>query len=74
MQALAQREGVARRPAETPAEFGRRLEQAWPGQAAAIGDLTRRYERVRYAGASDEPELDAARRAWSTILSAREPG
>jgi hypothetical protein len=72
LQALAQRDGVGRRASETPAEFGRRLGVAWPGQATAIADLTRRYERVRYAGSPDEPEIEAARRAWSSILTARE--
>lgn len=71
LQALAHRDGVPRREAETPAEFNRRLALAWPGEAAAITDLTRRYERVRYGAAPDEPELPAARQSWDVILQAR---
>ena len=71
LQALAQRDGVPRREAETPAEFSRRLSFAWPGQAAAIGRLTRSYERVRYGGAPDDAELAAARDSWQAILQSR---
>ncbi|MCC6704413.1 MAG: DUF4129 domain-containing protein [Thermomicrobiales bacterium] len=71
LQALARRDGVPRREAETPAEFSRRLARAWPSEAAAITDLTRRYERVRYGAAPDEPELTAARQSWDVILSGR---
>ena len=55
--------------AETPAEFSRRLGAAWPGDARDIADLTRRYERVRYGGESDEVDRGAAQQAWSVIWS-----
>ena len=71
LQALAVRDGVPRKPAETPAEFSRRLGAAWPGDAHDIADLTRRYERVRYGGESDEIDRGAAQGAWRAIWGRR---
>jgi type II secretory pathway pseudopilin PulG len=71
LQALAAREGTPRLEAETPSAFGSRLARAWPEQAAAIMELTRRYERVRYGETPDDAERATALQAWSTIVAAR---
>ncbi len=71
LQALAHRDGVPRKDSETPAEFAARLRMAWPSLAAEIGELTGRYERVRYGDAADAPDLAGAQRAWGAIWAAR---
>jgi hypothetical protein len=71
LQALAARDGVARKPFETPAEFARRLSRVWPAEAPEIADLTSRYERVRYAGGIDDVDRAAAQQSWGSIWQKR---
>jgi hypothetical protein len=71
---LATRQLVARREAETPDDFARRLRVAWPGTADSLRDLTNGYQRVRYGDIDDDPsnpDLPAARRAWHAIWERR---
>jgi hypothetical protein len=69
--ALAQRDGVPRRPDETPAEFAARLRAAWPALANDVGGLTREYELARYGGISEHTADERARGYWSAIWGAR---
>jgi uncharacterized membrane protein len=71
LQALAARDGVPRKPFETPAEFARRLSRVWPAEAQEIADLTSRYERVRYAGGIDEADRADAQQSWGSIWEKR---
>jgi transglutaminase-like putative cysteine protease len=56
--------GVSREPGESPADFAERAQQALPRLAARIADVTRRYQRLAYAGSQDsDRELKELARA-----------
>jgi hypothetical protein len=71
LQVLANRQQVGRREAETPQDFAERLREAWPGTAASLNDLARRYERSRYGEIDSERDYAAALDDWSDIYRRR---
>ncbi|MFZ5817952.1 MAG: DUF4129 domain-containing protein [Bacillota bacterium] len=71
LQADAARRGLARPPAATANEFGARLAEAVPEQAAEITALTVTYQEARYSPAPVGPEqASRARRAWLAVVRA----
>lgn len=71
LQVLAVRQEVGRRDAETPQDFASRLRAIWPGTAAALNDLTQRYERSRYGERESDRDHAAAIEDWSDIYRRR---
>ncbi|HYH11834.1 MAG TPA: DUF4129 domain-containing protein [Thermomicrobiales bacterium] len=71
LQILANRQEVGRREAETPQDFAGRLRATWPGTAASLNDLARRYERSRYGEIDSERDYAAALDDWSDIYRRR---
>ncbi|MDI7274580.1 MAG: DUF4129 domain-containing protein [Anaerolineae bacterium] len=65
---LASGEGVVRDDAETPYEFERRLDGAWPEAQAQVEALTDAYVRVRYGERRvGLDELEGLRAAWQRL-------
>jgi hypothetical protein len=65
---LASQQGVPREEAETPYEFRRRLDGAWPAVQEQVEALTEAYVRVRYGGRRiGGRELEALRIAWERL-------
>ena len=71
LQVLAARQEVARGEAETPQDFAARLRAVWPGTAASLNDLVRRYERSRYGDIDSQRDDSAAVEDWSEIYRRR---
>lgn len=71
LQVLAIRQDVGRRDAETPQDFSARLRAVWPGTAAALNDLAKRYERSRYGDLDSDRDRDAAVESWADIYRRR---
>jgi hypothetical protein len=74
LEVLANREGVARRSDETPADFAMRLRGIWQGTAGAVADLIGAYQRVRYGESDDPPngqQSVVTASAWSQIWRRR---
>lgn len=71
LQVLAVRQEVGRRESETPRDFAARLRAVWPGTAAALNELARRYERNRYGDLDSERDREAASVAWTDIYQRR---
>jgi hypothetical protein len=73
LQRLAARHGVAREEAQTPYEYERHLDGAWPAIGAEVEAITDAYVRAHYGQRqiSDE-ELAALRAAWQRLREALE--
>lgn len=54
--ASLERAGVVRRPGETPGQFASRARDALPGYSAQLDQITRLYNRLAYAKASDRDD------------------
>jgi hypothetical protein len=68
----ARERGVVRAPAETPAEFRRRLDRHVPAGGAHYAFLTTAYERARYGGvAAPEAEVARLRASLEALASLR---
>lgn len=68
LQRLAARRGVARAEAQTPYEYERRLDDAWPEAGQEVGAITNAYVRAHYGRRTvSRQELDALRRAWQRL-------
>ena len=72
-----ERSGVAKAPSQTPGEYLRRAEEAFPASAGSFAALTRAYEDVRYGGRVVMPErlrrLEAHRSEILRALRERVP-
>jgi len=65
---LAAWRGVPRNEAETPYEFERRLDGAWPEAEEAVGPITEAYVRARYGERRfSEAETEALRATWRRL-------
>lgn len=74
MEKLAKMRGYPRSMAETPYEYRRELEQAFPGQTEAIQCITEAYIAVRYGEIPEDPaKLQAVHTAWETLKATPEP-
>lgn len=67
----AAQQGVARRPAETPAEFLRDLQTEWPDSAGDAEQLTAAFQQARYSPAPvDDGDSHTARDTWKRVRGA----
>jgi len=71
LQVLAMRQEVGRHEAETPQDFAERLRAQWPGTAASLNDLARRYERSRYGEIESDRDYASALDDWADIYRRR---
>ncbi len=63
--------GLARRPAQTPAEYARDLRQRVPDVETDVSGLTSDFVEARYSQHTIEPErVSAVRRYWARIKAA----
>lgn len=68
---MAQGVGLARQAAESPAEYGRRLDNALISEEEPINTLTALFESARYAITDlEEAEAQSAEAAWETLKKA----
>ncbi len=68
LQRLAAWKGVARDEAETPYEYERQLDSAWPGAGQEVGAVTDAYVRAHYGRRQiTADELAALRSAWQRL-------
>lgn len=73
LQRLAAGHGMAREEAQTPYEYERRLDGAWPEAGAEVGAITEAYVRAHYGQREiSAEELAAVRAAWERLRQALE--
>jgi hypothetical protein len=71
LQAWAADHGCARRPEQTPAEFGRTVTEFVPTLSREVLGSVRLYQRVAYAPGTPTPEsMDVLERLWSGMTTA----
>ena len=74
MQKLAAQRGYPRDPAWTPNDYLPALQQAFPGQEAALRHITDVYNAYEYGHVSTDPaELERLRAAWEALQTAPPP-
>lgn len=75
LQRLAARHGMAREEAQTPYEYERRLDGAWPEAGSEVEAITDAYVRAHYGQREiSAEELAALRAAWERLRQTLEGG